>query len=348
MALNVHLLDNPVLKYRENSTVPVNIAAVARRIDALIGNGDGPYYVPFAAVNAELATAHNISGDGDLYGGIVQSPHHADKAILHTLATEDAEHPEWYSTEFAQSVSDVVLLGYTVFSQEDAVSAFRLMSEKSLCVRLKDPANTGGLGQHLIRSVADLYNALSMYGDRLSQTGIVLEVDLHNHATITIGHVDIHGDRYSWYGRPYDVQHEGAMRFGGNELTVTRGDIGSLFEQSTGPEEHLAIEQSMRVFQAYDLLGAKVSRITLDVVQGTTCRGMFVSGVTDPSLRPSASSAAEVRALEEFAAVPDAKMVKTKLQYDYEKHFTQSDTKELFLDHSRLNILVEVVDVIRS
>jgi hypothetical protein len=72
-----------------------------------------------------------------------------------------------------------------------------------------------------------------------------------------------------------------------------------------------------------------------------------MSGITDPSLRPSASSAAEVRAIEAFAANPDAEVVITRLVYDYTKELPlkADSSKELFVSHKRMDIFVELADI---
>jgi len=84
---NVSLLHNAVLEYRPDSSVPVNIAAVAARIAGVLGgelveqsslDDSKAYYVPFAAVEKPLANQYGITGQGDLYGGIVNRPQHAD------------------------------------------------------------------------------------------------------------------------------------------------------------------------------------------------------------------------------------------------------------------------------
>ncbi len=341
----VVLLDNPVLKYRPNSSVPVNIKAVADRIGSHLGREGGVYFVPFAAVHADLALDRSISGIGDLYGGIVQHLEHADKAILHMLPSRDAQHPRWYSPRFAQNVQEVALPGYTAFTIEDAVQAYRLMRSNNLTVRLKDPANTGGLGQHFIGNETELVSILAQYETKLAKTGIVLEADLHGPVTITIGYVNIDGVIYTWHGRPYDVDHDGMTRFGGNELTVVRGGLDVLRKHAKDSHDQLAVDQAKRVFDAYSLLGTTVSHATLDVVQGMSCSGTFLSGVTDPSLRPSASSAAEVRAIEALTDNPEATMAKTRLTYDYWKNVERRPEQELFVDHPRMNILVELAHV---
>lgn len=348
---DVVLLDNPVLKYRANSSVPVNIAAVAKRIATHLG-GDmleaargEVYYVPFAAVHSDLATDRGVAGLGTLYGGIVREHQHADKAILHTLPSTGTAHPEWYSRSFAEAVRDVVLPGYTAFTHDDLVHGLDIMHGEGLSVRFKDPANTGGLGQHFVSSREELSRVAFEYADKISETGMVLEVDLHGPVTITVGYVNIKGVIYTWHGRPYDVEHDGMVRFGGNELLVVRGGLDVLRTHSADPHDQLAIDQAKRTFDAYSLLGATISRATLDIVQGTSCDGLFRSGVTDPSLRPSASSAAEIRAIEALAANPEATAATTRLKYDYTKSAARTPSQELFVGHSRMDILVELVGV---
>ncbi len=351
---NVVLLHNPVLEYRPDSSVPVNITAVAERIAGVLGGavtslneaGEDPYFMPFAAVHESLAYEKGITGEGDVYGGIVRDLAHADKAILHELPEQRSSHPLWYSRAFAKSVGGVVLPGFTSFSVKDATRAFDVMQDRGLAARFKDPSSTGGIGQFLVRSRDELEEALTPYKDKIPEVGAVLEADLEDHQTVTVGYVDMNGHPYSWYGRPYDVQHNGMTRFGGNELTVVRGAIKNLMRFATDPRDHLAIRQAAHVFDAYSLLGATITRATLDAVQGTGSNGEFLSGITDPSLRPSASSAAEIRAVEAFIANPDAEVVKTRLTYDYNKTIpTDGSAGELFVGHDRMNIFVDLVDV---
>lgn len=352
---NVSLLNNPVLEYRPDSSVPVNIAAVAERISGVLGRminntpdtNTGTYYVPFAAVHEPLAHEVGISGEGDLYGGIVKEPQHADKAILHLLPETDTEHPSWYSTRFARNLSNVTLPGFTTFSAKDTFAAFNKMTEAGLTVRFKDPSNTGGLGQRFIGNHEELDKAIQDHGDKITEAGAVLEVDLTDHATVTVGYVNLAGQTYTWHGRPYDVQHNGMTRFGGNELTVVKGNFKQLEKHSPNPHDRLAIRQAERVYEAYSFLGATVTRATLDAVQGTAHTGEFLSGITDPSLRPSASSAAEIRAIEAFHAHPNAQVVKTRLVYDYAKDMQHSvdSPQELFVSHPRMNIFTELVEI---
>lgn len=348
MSRSVVLLDNPVLQYRPNSSVPVNIKAVRERITAYLSRAkfkanDQPYYVPYSAVNSKLAAEYSIIGLGSLYGGVVSYDEHADKAILHELPDSASFRPDWYSESFAYQVQSAVLPGYTAFDTSGTEDSYDLMVSKGIAVRLKDPSNTGGLGQQSIASQDDLRKALDTYKDKMRHTGVVLEADLYRPVTITVAYVNIAGEVYTWYGRPYDVEHGRMVRFGGNELTVVRGGFSVLRKYADNSDTLLAIEQAATVFKAYDTLGSKISRATLDVVQGFSSNGVFMSGVTDPSLRPSASSAAEIRAIEALDANLDTTMAKTKLVYDYWKRSEASGGQEIFVSHPRMDIIVKLL-----
>lgn len=351
----VVVIDNPALSFRCGSSVPVSVAAVAERLSGILrslrGGAARPasdsYFMPYSAVHEPLARACGISGDGDLYGGIVREPAHADKAMLHELASATAMHPRWYSWAFARALHGAVLPGFTVFSPDDAACAFELMRRRGIVPRFKDPSATGGLGQSLVRSQADLAEALQAHGDRLVKTGAILEADLSDAATITVGWVRIGGKEFSWCGRPYDVVVDGQTRFGGNEIRVVRGGLGRVEQYIQDERDLIAIRQACTVSGAYRLLGTVAARATLDAVQGVDTPGKLRSGITDPSLRPSASSAAEVRALEAFIEHPDAESVVTQLVYDYGTGMVAADTAklELFAGNTHVRIVVGVVEV---
>lgn len=74
--------------------------------------------------------------------------------------------------------------------------------------------------------------------------------------------------------------------------------------------------------------------------------GLFLSGVADPSLRPSASSPAEIRAIEAFTEHPHASVVTSRVDYDYAKSRPLDNGQELFVDHTRMNIFVEVKNIV--
>jgi Protein of unknown function (DUF3182) len=349
-------LDNPVLEYAPNSSVPVSIDAVAERIATHIGAvmdtsetaATERYFVPMAAIHEPLARKVGISALGGAYGGIVKELQHADKAVLHQLPHASMQSPGWYSRRFATEVKDTVLPGFTTFSAEDTRVAFNRMQGEGYSVRFKDPAGTGEKGQYLVKTRDELEQVMLRHGDGFTEAGAILEANLNNAETITVGYVDIEGDQYSWYGSPYDVEFSGTKRFGGNDITVVRGGLSALRDYCKDVRNKTAVEQSKVVFDAYHAhLGSLIMRATFDAVQGIDNNGQFISGITDPSLRPSASSAAEIRAIEAFRDYPDAKAVKTRIVYDYAKELSINDKsqRELFVQHDRMNMFVEVIEI---
>lgn len=164
-----------------------------------------------------------------------------------------------------------------------------------------------------------------------------------------MGYVRIGGEAYSWYGTTWDTERDGVTKFGGNEITVVKGGLERLAQFSDTPETHLAVTQTADVIGAYQTINATIARATFDVIQGRAHNGEFLSGVTDPSIRPSASSPAEIRAIELFERdFPDADAITTRVIYDYghflrEDHFTD---RQLFTRSKKTSIFVDLVSVV--
>jgi hypothetical protein len=92
--------------------------AVARDIAAIIGGrfvpegqsgGEADYFVPSKPLQRAHARALGIQGARDIFGSVVETRAHADKAILHRTVGPIAGTPSYYSAEFAESVRDAVL-----------------------------------------------------------------------------------------------------------------------------------------------------------------------------------------------------------------------------------------------
>jgi hypothetical protein len=349
---NVVLLNNGH-EIAPGSTINAKNMAVAEKIagilgDAIVGgdaNTGEQYHIPFEAVDAADAHHRGITGSDDLYGGIVRRPEQADKALLHVPVSRSEPYPDWYSPDFAREVSGAVLPGFTVFDREGARTAYRRLAVEGLTARLKDPAERSERGQFSVRTPEELEEALSQYRQGIGKSGLVVEADLDSADTISVGYVALGGEDYCWYGKTWDVEYGGKKKFGGNELTVVRGGFADLREQSIDSQHRLAVQQTGKVVEAYPACGAVISRATFDVVQGYAANGEFLSGVTDPSIRPSASSPAEVHAIQEFQAHPDASAITARVTYDYGHQMGATDERELFASSHKARIFVETVDM---
>jgi hypothetical protein len=330
--------------------INVKNIAVGERIAGIIGgtfdSEEYPetYHIPLDAVLESDARRAGIRDEGDLYGGIVRRPEHADKAMLHMQVATSAQRPDWYEPAFAARIQDVVLPGYTVFSSEDALRAYDKLAQENLAPRIKDPGERCERGQISLTSKDVMVHSLSQYPG-IESRGAVVEADLRDASTIAVGYVAMGGVAYCWFGKTWEVDDNGIKKFGGNELTVVRGSFADLSAQTADRNSRQAVQQTGVVFDAYSLCGAAISRATFDVVQGAASNGEFLSGVTDPSIRPSASSPAEIKAIEIFGQHPDAAAITTRVTYDYGKKLAETSARELFAANHKNNVFVEVIEV---
>ena len=84
-------------------------------------NYSGPlFFVPDDTLLLDEASCLGIRSPNDLYGGVVPHLFVKTKAITHGLVDRVAERPPGWSTAFAERVREIVLPGYTVFSNRDA------------------------------------------------------------------------------------------------------------------------------------------------------------------------------------------------------------------------------------
>ncbi|HTD84276.1 MAG TPA: DUF3182 family protein, partial [Gemmatimonadaceae bacterium] len=160
----------------------------------------GTFFVPDDSLLPDEAACIGIRDAEDLFGGVVPYPFVKTKAITHGLIDVHAAQPEGWSSEFAAKVRDVVLPGFTAFSADDArAAAGRLMAMGP--VRAKPPLATGGRAQRVLTAVAQMDALLErLEPDRLASYGLVLEPDLHQLRTLSIGQITVDSLTTTYYG----------------------------------------------------------------------------------------------------------------------------------------------------
>lgn len=292
---------------------------VVRRLARLKGFGvseefaesaaSGPaYLVPSdTLVGAELAQALGIRGKDDFFGGVVPYPFVSTKAITHPLVAPDAREPEGWNPDFARTVTDAVLPGFTAFSRADAcTAAVRLLPGGPL--RVKIVRETGGNGQFVARDLAAFEGCLAAMDDTtLERDGVVVERNLVDVATLSVGQVSVAGLLATYYGtQRLTTNHHGDEVYGGSDLTVVRGDFAALLALDLSREVRIAVEQALLYDSAASACygGFFASRINYDVVQGHDQAGAWCSGVLEQSWRAGGATGAEIAALEAFQADP--------------------------------------------
>ena len=274
----------------------------------------GPmYYVPSdTLVGIDRATALGIHNRDHLFGGVVPLPFMSTKAITHALIDEEAKAPDGWSHQFAELTGDAVLRGYTAFTQADARRAGLELLQRGPA-RVKTVRETGGRGQTVVRDAAQLDACLAQIPqDSLEADGIVIEENLADVVTLSVGQVTVAGMVVSYYGHQYLTKNNsGGEAYGGSRLTVVRGDFHALLAGPLPDDSRLAIEQAM-VYDSAAMAcfpGFFASRINYDVAQGIDAEGKWRSGVLEQSWRAGGATGAEIAALEAFQADPSCEQV---------------------------------------
>lgn len=288
------------------------VAAVARTIAALKGfsfrqglrdgGGDsgGLYFVPDDSLLAADAAQLGINGPDDLFGGVVPWRLATTKAITHELVDGSAARPKEWPAGFGSAVAAAVLPGYTAFSRHDALRAAQRLLELGL-VRFKPPRASRGRDQHTAATVGDLERLLDQYpSSDLSEYGLVLETQLRDIVTLSVGRTTIDELSVSYYGtQRTTTDNDGQPVYGGSDLVVVRGGWEALDELRLSPALGLAVAQARTYDAAMDgYPGFFASRRNYDIGQGVDSSGIWRSGVLEASWRIGGSSSAELAAMD--------------------------------------------------
>ena len=300
-------------------------AALAREIAALKGYAfagefdvafrypGAVYHVPRETIVASEAAALGIRGAADLFGGVVPQAFVATKSIGHPLVAADAVAPEGWSNAFAEAVADDVLEGHSAFSAGDAIAAgMRLLARGA--VRVKRSLGIGGAGQVVVGDRASLVDAVQAIAhDELAQCGVVLERNLDDVVTLSVGRVELGASVVTYHGTQRVARNNaGREVYGGSALVVTRGDFDALQAIDLPPDVAEAIARARRYHAAAlkHYPGLVLSRSNYDVLRGTDATGRVRCGVLEQSWRLGGATGAELAALRAFARDPSLRVVR--------------------------------------
>lgn len=299
--------------------------ALARWLAQILGLKFGGSYDPQKHAGRELyllptqtlvgpaqARALNVKGPEDLWGGYVDHDFICTKAISHGLLSPEAKAPKGWSPLFCERVKKVVLEGLSVFALEDALpAATRLLNDGP--IRLKPVHACAGRGQEVIHSLDAFKDVLARpEAMQLFDEGVVLEQDLHDVVTHSVGQSFIGDHVFSYCGEQYlteDVEGEGV--YGGSDLLVVPGYYEDLLKLDLPEDVRLAIEQAQVFDTAADEAypGFYASRRNYDIAQGLDSHGQRRSGVLEQSWRMGGASSAEVAALQSFINNPGLRAI---------------------------------------
>jgi hypothetical protein len=280
------------------------------------------YWVPDATVvGREQAAEFGIQGPLDLFGGYVERAFQAGKAIVHPLIECPTLTPRGWSDALALRVKSLVLDGHSVFSHNDAVRCASARLQRGP-QRLKPASSRGGQGQQVVADTDELAQALTCYEEVDYHEGLVIEDDLDEVQTHSVGQVLINGVLLSYHGVQQNNRNpRGDLVYGGSDLLVVRGDFDCLLALDLVESVKLAIRQAVQFDRAIHQLlpGFFASRRNYDIAQGVDAQGRNCSGVLEQSWRLGGASGAELAALEAFVADP-------------QRHVVRASTFEIFED----------------
>jgi hypothetical protein len=205
------------------------------------------------------------------------------------------------------------LPGYTAFSPQDAfAAATRLLSQGP--IRLKDVFAAGGNGQIVVSSADELHAALTqLTAHARSKWAIVVEINLQEIITYSVGHVSVDGMTVSYWGTQRTAHdNSGRVVYGGSDLHIVRGGFDDAAAIAPTAEARRAVEVA-RAFDSAVLAHYPeifASRRNYDVGQGHDANGIFRCGVLDQSWRIGGSSGPEILALRLYKQHPEVRFVR--------------------------------------
>jgi hypothetical protein len=265
------------------------------------------YFVPRDSLCSEEAGALGIQQPDDLYGGVVPLGFAKTKVITHGLLGEESDRPPGWSQAFARAVADKVLPGFTVFDRHDArLAGLRLLEGGA--VRVKNPLAAGGRDQWVVTRPEELAAVLDRLApEDIARHGLVLERNLSQVSTLSVGHISLEGLTLVYHGRQWNTRDNlGRSVYGGSELFVVRGDREGLGQLDVPAKVRHAIAQALAYDRAAtEHYGVIASRRNYDVVVGVDDRGHELSGVLEQSWRIGGASGAELAALQAFRGHPE-------------------------------------------
>lgn len=271
------------------------------------------YFVPHSTLRADEASALGIAGSEDLFGGVVPHAFVATKAISHPLIDSSAPAPAGWNPHFGWDIADCVLRGYTAFCVADARAAGRQLLARGP-VRLKPVRASGSRGQAVVHDGIELLHALQgMDGEEIATHGLVLEENLQELRTLSIGQVHAAGLTASYFGWQRATRNNrGLVVYGGSDLTMVRGGYDALLALQLAPE----VVHALRQARHYDAAvrgcypGFYASRSNYDVILGRDAAGAMRAAVLEQSWRAGGGTGPELAGLARLQAEPRCQVVR--------------------------------------
>ncbi|MEE5115253.1 DUF3182 family protein [Pseudomonas alliivorans] len=299
--------------------------------DSVTHQGRDLYFVPSDTLIEQDHPA--IRSADDLFGGMLTEPFMATKALSHPLPDHATHKPPGWSDAFHRQAAQAVLNGFSVFAEQDALKVGIQMLANGP-VRIKPVLATAGRGQVVVTTAAALAAAVARQNlQEVKEYGLVLEENLTEVETFSVGQVQVAGLTASYYGtQDLTRDNQGETVYGGSRLHLVRGDYQALLRQSLDKPVSHAVQQALAYENAAFACfpGLIASRRNYDIAQGINAQGQRRSGVLEQSWRIGGASAAEIEALLLFNADPTLHQVDISTHEVYGKTTLPSNAQVLY------------------
>jgi hypothetical protein len=287
-------------------------------------NGDDIQLCPRAILPEEQLF---LTDNSHIYGAVVNDMSDGYKSIL-------------YQEGFNS-------IGLTTSDRAVAIEYALRQLQKGNRIRLKDPHESDGQGQHTVDSVDQLlpiFNEITHDGEHdcvlMPHLDRILE-------RLSIGRIALgaHG-HFMYVGREETVCHEGAEVYGGTTLGLFHSKSP---DNAQKVEEHFAIPSGLTslgtaALDAYAQLAVRSGRVSVDVIEGRTDSGEIVRDVIDITPRVGGTTPAETLAIREVFQNPDALCYASSTLLYNPSASPQTGTN--FIDTANLVINAQIHEVI--
>ncbi len=273
------------------------------------------FFVPHMTLCAPGAVARLGLTPANFYGGSVRHGHELTKLIMHGLWRSESARPPHWNEDLARSIAPSVLPGFSAFDLADLRAATLDVLRRFGGARIKLGGGSGGLGQFVVRSAADLEVASDSIVESGGLTyGACVEVDLLDAATFGVVTESIGGLRLSTVSamrRAPGVSDGPETR---SEAVTVVGELGELdLDLIDAPRADLeAVVDAVRALDHQMVRHLPDRLITRNHYQGMVGRdalGVRHVGVIEQGWRRGQVTANALIAAEAFAADPDLEHV---------------------------------------
>lgn len=310
------------------------------------GRNEAVYTVPAVTLDPSRAKSFVAKTVDDFYGTKVEYLGHVGKAILHPVFGKAV--PSFYSSKFAQVVTDYTLPGYSVFTPEAAIEAYRQFPCRETRVKLTNESD--GLGQFTVKSEMELTKILKDLDPKMIKTeGLVLEPNLRDATTISVGYIILGSLPYSFIAhQKNDIAEDGRNRYLGARVLICKGGLRGLnLLPSLNSEEREAVAKADGFNEAYGYFNPVASRLSFDCLFGQTENGESLSGITDITARLGGTCPALVLAVNKLKIAPTGSVVLADVNLNYNPDGPKPSYERkatTFVEHSTLRLTAKVKD----